>query len=308
MVKAKTTMQVTMTLKERAARGSRPVKRLRQEGFIPGVVYGKGTEPLPVAVSHHELMQALHTKAGEHALVGLRLAERASWEKAALIKEIQHDPVKGHIVHVDFHAVALTERLRVKVAVALKGEPVGVKQEGGVLEHFLREVEVECLPTDIPAQIAFDASALKIGDTLHVRELTAPANTKITSDPEGVIASVQKPKEEQPEEIAAAVTEPEVIREKKEEEGEAAGARPGEGRAGEAAKPEAARPGAGAPKQEKEKPENGHCNTFQILLFFLEDFVPGCKNQGRQKKEAETKERFHFEAELSDWRNNRAFI
>ena len=237
MAKAKPAGQQELILKRRSEQGTRPARRLRHDGLVPGVVYGKGMEPVAVMVNQRELVKLLHSKTGEHALVTLRLDDAKSWEKPALVKAIQHDPAGGQVVHVDFHAIVLTERLRVKVPLALKGEAVGVKQEGGILEHFLREVEVECLPTEIPVHIEFDVSALKTGDTVHVRELAAPNNTKITSDPDGVIASVQKPKEEKPEE-AAAVAEPEVIREKK-EEAEAPAGGGGEGRAVETKAPPA---------------------------------------------------------------------
>lgn len=217
MAKAKSTQQLELIVKRRTAEGTRPVRRLRRENVIPGVVYGRDMKPVSVVIERKALAQVLHSKAGEHALVKLRMEEGTSWEKPALVKTVQHHPVSGHVMHVDFHAILLTERLKVKVPVVLKGEPVGVKQDGGILEHFLREVEVECLPTEIPGSVEFDVSNLKIGDTIHVRDLAAPANTKITSELEGVIASVQKPKEEKPEEEAAAVTEPEVLREKKEE-------------------------------------------------------------------------------------------
>ena len=217
MAKAKAPLQQALTVQRRPTQGKRPVRRMRHSGLVPGVVYGRGVDPLPIAVKHRELAKFLHSKRGEHALVTLHLEDVASWEKPVLVKAIQHDPVDGHVLHVDFHAIVLTERLRVKVPVVLNGEAVGVKQEGGILEHFLREVEVECLPTQIPANVEFDVSTLKIGETIHVQDLTPPKNATITSDPSGVIASIQKPKEEKPEEEAAAVAEPEVIREKKEE-------------------------------------------------------------------------------------------
>ena len=245
MAKGKSASQLALTVTRRTAEGRRPARRMRQQGLVPGVVYGRDQQPLPVTINQRQLLRVLHSARGEHALVTLRMDEGKAWEKPALVKEIQHDPVDGHVIHVDFHAIVLTERLRVKVPVALKGEPVGVKQDGGILEHFLREVEVECLPTEIPAHIEFDISALKIGDTVHVRDLAAPSNTKIVSEPTGVIASVQMPKEEKPEEEAAGPAEPEVLREKKEEPeaASAAPARPGEreGRAEEAKaeKPEA---------------------------------------------------------------------
>ena len=250
MAKSEIAAQQVLSVKRRSVQGTRPVKRLRHQGLVPGVVYGKEMEAIPVAVNHKELTKLLHSKIGERALITLRLEETASWEKPVLVKALQHDPVDGHVLHIDFHAISLTERLKVKVPVLLKGEPVGVKQDGGILEHFLREVEVECLPTEIPAGVEFDVTPMKIGETVHVRDLAPPKGATITSDADGVIVSIQLPKEEKPEE-AAAVTEPEVIREKK-EEGEAVPAeeakpeppaRPGasEGRAGEAkkeAKPE----------------------------------------------------------------------
>ena len=238
MAKSKTTVQQELTVQRRTTTGTRPVRRMRQGAIVPGVVYGKEMKPLAVSVSQRELTKLLHSKAGEHALVTLRLEDQKSWEKPVLVKAIQHDPIDGHALHVDFHAIVLTERLRVKVPVLLKGEAVGVKQEGGILEHFLREIEVECLPTEIPAGVEFDVSALKVGDTVHVRDLAAPKNTTITSDPGGVIASIQMLKAEKPEEEATAVTEPEVIREKKEE---------AEGAAGETAKPEAGARSSGPP-------------------------------------------------------------
>ena len=270
-----------LTVTRRSERGTRPVSRLRLAGVVPGVVYGKETKPMAVAVSARELTQCLRATRGEHALVRLTIKDPApgrgllcksheirsnksprapgqargsppltrpliaqqeveemlrsnisiegppAWEHAVLVKEVQHHPVDGRILHVGFQAILLTERIRVKIPILLKGEAVGVKQDGGVLEHFLREVEVECLPTEIPAQVEADISLLKIGDTVHVRDLTPPPTGRITTDPEGVIASVLKPKAEKAEE-APAVTEPEVLREKKPEEGEAAGEAPAE--------------------------------------------------------------------------------
>ena len=223
MAKAKATIQQELILQRRTSIGTRPMRRLREEALIPGIVYGRAMEPIPVTVSRQALAKLLHTKAGEHALVTLRLEDGKPWEKPALIHELQHDPVDGHVIHVDFHAIALTEQIRVKVPVILKGEPVGVKQDGGVLEQFLREIEVECLPTEIPEGVEIDVSAMTIGETVHVRDLSAPKNAKLLSDPAGAIASVQQPKVEKPEEEAAAVSEPEVIREKKEEDKAAAG-------------------------------------------------------------------------------------
>lgn len=218
MAKGQIASALLLTATRRTTQGSRAARRLRAQGLVPGVLYGKATAPVPIAVPQRELTKVLHTKGGEHALVTLRVEDGpagAPWERPVLVQAVQHHPVDVRVLHVDFHAIVLTERLRVKVRVILTGEAVGVKQEGGVLEHFLREVEVECLPTEIPQSIACDVSALAIGDTVHVRDLAPPTQATITSDPDGVIASVQAPRMEKVEEEAAP-TEPEVLREKKE--------------------------------------------------------------------------------------------
>ncbi len=249
----------TLMAKVRTVQGSRGVRRLRREGLIPGVVYGKTTAPLAITVSHHDLLKFLHARAGAKGVVTLRVeadpaqpdgaksgAGGKPWEKPVLIKQVEQDPVRGDIVHIEFHAVTLTEHIRVKVPVILNGTPIGVKQENGVLEHFLREIEVACLPTDIPKEFQFDVSGLNIGDTVHVRDLAVPAGVKITTDLDAVIISVQAPKAEKLEEAAPEVTEPEVIREKKPEAGEAGGEAEG------AKKPEGKKEDA---KKEEKKPE-----------------------------------------------------
>lgn len=222
--------RVTLHGVRRAELGRGAMRTLRTHGFVPGVVYGKKTEAVPVSVDGHELIQILHSEAGEHALVTLAIKDvhgskgdsaAGKWEKAVLLKDVQHHPVDGHIMHIDFHAIVLTEKVRVNVSVELKGEPVGVKERGGVLEHFLREIEVECLPTNIPHGIEFEVTEMKIGDTLHVKDLPTPEGASIITDPEGAVASVQASREEKPEEEGDAGAEPEVITEKKEEGAEA---------------------------------------------------------------------------------------
>ena len=245
----------------RTSVGTSSAKHLRARGLVPGVVYGKKTEAMAIAVDGRGLIKLLHTEAGEHALLTLRVEEdgagKASaakkagkpWERPVLVKTVEHHPVDGHVVHIDFHAIVLTERIRVSVSVELKGEPVGVKEQDGILEHFLREVEVECLPTEIQKHIEFEVSELKIGDTIHVRDLQTPPSTTITSDPAGVVASVQAKKEEKVEEEAPAAEEPEVLSEKKEEAAEGEGEAAAEGKAEGKAKPEGKR------EEKKEKKE-----------------------------------------------------
>ena len=216
-----------LTAQRRPASGHRSVERLRKSGFVPGVVYGKTSESISVMLPRKELMKMLHARHGEHGLVNLRIdaagAKATGWEKPVLIKTIQRDPVMGELIHIDFHAITLTEHIRIKIPIVLNGVPVGVKQDGGLLEHFLRDIEVECLPTEIPKQVEFDISGMTIGDTVHASDLPAPAGARIVTDAHAVIVSVLAPKVEKVEEPTEAVTEPEVIREKKPEaEGEAA--------------------------------------------------------------------------------------
>lgn len=209
--------------------------RLRREGWVPGVVYGEGLKTVAIRIPERALIHLLRSKAGERALITLKIEDGARWEKPALLKAVQHHAVNGHVLHVDFHAIALTEAIKVKIPIVLKGEPVGVKIDGGVLEHFLREIEIECLPAEIPEGIEYDVSALKIGDSVHVKDLPPLKSAKIIHDLESAVASVQAPREEKEEEPAEAAAEPEVIREKKEEgeeEGEKGGEK-GEGRPAE---------------------------------------------------------------------------
>lgn len=224
-----TVERMTLQAQRRTQEGTRPARRLRQAGAIPAVLYGKKTSPMALLVDRRAFTKFLHARHGEHGVLTLHVeAESAGetggkpLEKPVLIKQLQHDPLHGEVTHIDFHAVVLTEQIRVKVPVILRGESVGVKQDRGVLEHFLREVEVECLPTQIPNQIEHEITQMKIGDTLHVKDLAVPTGARLLSDPDGVIASVLTPKEEKVEEVAAeAVTEPEVLRERKPEaEGE----------------------------------------------------------------------------------------
>ena len=194
------------------------------------MVYGQAIAPVSVQVRAGDLVKILHAKSGEHSLITLRMGGNGAGASGAkrsakadhpvLLHQIQHHPVDGQILHIDFHAVSLTENIKVKVGVVLKGEPVGVKQEEGVLEHFLREIEVECLPTEIPEHFELDVTSLTVGQTVHVSDLTPATNVRIVTEPEAAIAAVQKHKEEKVEEPEAAVTEPEVITEKKDEAGE----------------------------------------------------------------------------------------
>jgi large subunit ribosomal protein L25 len=219
--------EIILQVETREEIGRAKVKDLRQQGFIPAVVYGHGEKALPIKVPHRQFLQLVHQYRIENAVINLKVGtDQKQKSRPCLVKEIQYDPVHGEIVHVDLNEISLTETIKVNVPVVAKGEPAGVKQEGGSLEHILWEIEVECLPTDIPKEIEVDVSSLKIGESVHVKDLIIPAKVKVLSDPSAVVISVAEPmKEETAAEAVEGETpqEPEVIKEKKEvpAEGEA---------------------------------------------------------------------------------------
>jgi large subunit ribosomal protein L25 len=202
--------------------------RLRKGGLIPAIVYKHGGKVTTVKLVKKELIKSLHTKAGENVIITLKISKEKdkakAQDKTVIIKEIQADPVKDEIIHVDFNEISLTEKIKVKVPLHDKGEAIGVKRDGGVLEHMLWELEVECLPTQIPERIDVDIANLEMGQDIFVKDIPAPEGVKVLEDPEAIVCSVKAPKEEVPAEEAAAeeITEPEVIGEKKPEEEEEA--------------------------------------------------------------------------------------
>ncbi len=216
---------VELGIKVRNKIGGRHSNRLRRQGVVPAVVYGHGMEPLSVQVDARSLKQALNTKAGENVIVRLNAEGVTLKESTCLIKQIQHDPVTEHIQHVDFTVVSLTEKIEVEVPVVVKNaeEAAGVKA-GGVLDLVHHEVNVSCLPTQIPESITVDVKALQISQAIYVRDLSVPEGVEILMDAEDVIIALHPPREEEKaaagEEAAAG---PEVIEKgKKPEEGEAA--------------------------------------------------------------------------------------
>lgn len=218
---------VKIAAQPREEQGKGPAGRLRRDGLVPGVVYGEGREARMVQINAHDFEQVLRKHSGEHMLVELSI--KGDSPRQVLIQEVQHHPVSGKVLHVDFNEVSMTERLSVEVPIELVGDPVGVTKQGGVLEHILRELEVECLPTDILERVEVDVSAMEIGDSLTVADIQLDSEKyEILSDSEYAIAAVAAPRveeeEEEEEEVEAEGAEPEVIGEKKEEgeEGEEA--------------------------------------------------------------------------------------
>lgn len=221
--------KINLKAKLRDELGKEAVKKLRAQGLIPAVVY-KGKNSLNIKVPSKDFLEVIHTKAGENVVVNLQIESKKP-SRTAIIKETQYHPVRGDILHVDFNEISLTEVLTVKVPIAVKGEAQGIK-EGGVLEHALWEIEVECLPTQIPENVPVDVSPLKIGDSILVKDLHLPGGVKVLSDPETTVVSLAVPRVEE-EEVAKPeeeAVEPEVIMEKKPEEEEEAPAEEAKGK------------------------------------------------------------------------------
>lgn len=215
--------RMILKAKRRSVIGKSRVKALRRQGELPAVFYGSATGSIPLALSFKEFEAVIHTRAGANVLLTLQIeGEKKPAEHTVIVKEVQHDPVSDTIQHVDLHAISLTERLAVNVPLAVRGESLGVK-EGGVLDVVHHEIEIECLPADIPERIEVDVSAMAIGSSIHVRELTFPKGVACLLGPEEVVVAVHAPRKEEEAPAAEAPSEPELVgREKKEKEEEAA--------------------------------------------------------------------------------------
>jgi len=215
--------QVKLTAERREATGRSAIRKLKARGIVPAIVYGGKDKAQSLQVSRRDISLMLSHASGENILVELEIAgEKGS--RMAMIQEIQHSPVGGDVLHVDFHAVSMDEKIEADVPLEAAGVANGVKNFGGLLEQSLRTLEVECLPRDLPDKVTVDVSALNIGDSIHVRDIHLPAGVASKTQPDLTAFSVLAPVVE--EEPVAAVAEeaaagPEVIKEKK-EEGEAA--------------------------------------------------------------------------------------
>jgi len=235
-------------------------KRLRASGRVPAIIYGRQAKPQNLEVNAKELEELIHHSASENVLVDLSVESDARPKRLALVQEIQHHPLEGDMLHVDFHEVAENEKVVVHVPLETTGEAAGVKTGGGVLEHILFKLKVRSLPKDLPEQIVVDVSHLELGKAVHLGEIKAPPGVEIIGDKKIPVVSVALPRSEEEEAAATATTEAvaagdvEMIKEKKEEgeEGEA----PAKGEKG-AAKPGEKAPAKGAEKGAAKAPEKG---------------------------------------------------
>jgi large subunit ribosomal protein L25 len=224
--------EIVVAAESRTETGKNENRRLRAAGKIPGVLYGSGKAPTPVAVSPKEIGAILKSASGENTLFDLEIE---GGRRKVILKEFQVEPLKSRLLHADFYEVALDKPLEVKVHVELHGTPVGVKVQGGILDFVTRELEISCLPMDIPAKIEVDVSGLELGKHLRVSDLQIPAKVKVLTEVDVVIAHVVAPRAEEvapaAEAVAAAegAAEPEVIKKgKAEAEGEGEGEKKGD--------------------------------------------------------------------------------
>ena len=186
-------------------------RRVRVQGKIPAVVYGAGQDAVAVTVDPKIVTRILHSEAGHNTIFDLNV-ERSALVKAMIV-DWQHEPIKGKLLHIDFKRIAMDKTMRVSVPVQLTGIPVGVKTAGGVLEQVLREVEIECLPTDIPDHLDVDVTGLALYGAIHISDLPHSGSIKFLADEHSLVAHVTEIKEEAAAEVTApAAAEPEVAK------------------------------------------------------------------------------------------------
>ena len=256
-------------------------RKLRAAGRVPAVIYGRQAKPQNLEVSAKEFGDLIHHSVSENLLVDLSVENDARAKRLALVQEIQHHPLEGDVLHVDFHEVTEDEKVVILVPLETVGEAAGVKNSGGVLEHVVFKLKVRALPKDLPEQMVVDVSHLELGKSIHLGDIKAPAGVEILGDKNIAVISVAMPRTEEEEAAvvaegeAVAAGDVEMIKEKKEEgeegaapaKGEKGAVKPGEkgvaAKPGEkvpvkgavAAAPEkgAARPGEKAPAEKKKK-------------------------------------------------------
>lgn len=220
----------SLVIERREAAGKGPAQRVRRGGNIPAIVYHRGEASIPSVVSKNDF-QNLAGMASHTQIFQFKSKDKGLDGKSALVKEIQRDHIKGSVLHVDFQALRDDEEIRIEVTLKIVGDPYGVKNEGGILTVQTHEIEISCLPKDIPLYIPVDVSELKLGDSLHVRDLTIPSGVRLETDGEEPVASVTAPQ---------AVVEPQA-------------AAPAEGEAAEGAAAEGGEAAAAAGSEKKEK-------------------------------------------------------
>jgi large subunit ribosomal protein L25 len=243
---------ITIDAQPRESRGKNEARRLRAAGSTPGVLYGVTETSVALAVNPKEVGKILHSRTGQNTI--FNLAVQGGETTPVMISAWQSDPVKDTLLHIDLKRIDLTKRIRVGVPVHTKGEPAGVKLQGGLHELITREIEIECLPDDIPEQFVVDVSALMIGQSIRASDIPLTGSMTLVSNPESVISHIVTIRAEEvaaPVEGAApaATSEPEVIKKGKKDEEGADAAKPG----AKDAKPAAGKPAAAKPAKDAKK-------------------------------------------------------
>ncbi len=221
--------QVKLNAEHRSGTGRSYVRKLKAQGIVPAVIYSAKDEPQNLQVTRRDINSLLSHASGENILVELEIAgeKGKAANRLALVQEVQHSPVGGDVLHIDFHAVSMDEKITAEVPLEPVGTASGVKTFGGLLEQSLRSLEIECLPKDLPDRIEVDVTELNIGDAIHVREIKLPEGVTTRVQPDLTAFSVMAPTvEEEPAAAAEPAAAPEVIKEKKEEGEGAAPAAP----------------------------------------------------------------------------------
>ena len=209
--------QLKLAAQTRTSEGRNAVKKIKAQGLVPAVIYGANQQPQNLQVNAREFHTLLSHATGEHLLVELQIADGAeAGNRLALIQEVQHDPIRGSVLHIDFHAVSGDQKIHAEIPVEAFGEASGVKNFGGILEVALHSLMVECLPKDLPEIIRVDVSELNVNGAVHVRDLQLPAGVVAKADPELTILRVAPPTVAS-EAPGGGTDQPEVIKEKKED-------------------------------------------------------------------------------------------
>jgi len=241
--------EVALSVIPREGSGKGAARQTRMVGFIPGVVYGPQTKPESIKIDTRTF-NAAWKMGGGSVIFNL---EKEGKKRKVLIRELQRDPITNAVIHVDFHAISMTKPIHLSIPIHLVGTPIGVKTEGGIMQMTIREIEISCLPTDIPEHLEINVENLHIGDSIHVRDISIP-KAKILEEPDTTIAVVSAPTvlKTVEEEAAEALAAAEAAAAAGVVEGEA-GAAPAEGKAGA----EGAKKEGGEKKEKAEKPEKG---------------------------------------------------
>ena len=219
--------QINFDVQVRKSTGSAKASRIRRDNFIPGIVYGGGAKPTTIQADRKAYDRINRQHAGESLIYHLNLIEEGKKlsDFPAIIKDIQLHPVTDEVIHIDFNRISLDKEIEIKIKVITKGEAIGVKRDGGTLEHLMWELDIICLPTNIPHHLEADVTNLGVHDSIHVKDLVLPQGVRTKHDPESVVVTVAGSMREEVAapaaegEAAAAGAEPEVLKEKKKEEG-----------------------------------------------------------------------------------------